>query len=861
MTIAGSSPGPIAPPIEPRASLPLVLRLTARELRAGLSGFYIFIACVALGVMVITGVGALSDALRSGFERQGALLLGGDVTLARPHTRASEAERRWIDTVGTASETATMRTMGRRVDGEDQTLVELKGVDAAYPLVGSVELESGIPIGDALERGVIVHPMLLERLNVRPGDRIRIGEAEFPIAAVLKSEPDGLADRVAYGPRVLLSHADMAKTGLVQPGALIRWRYAVNMSETATPLDERMSAFRDRVKRELPQSGFTITDRRDPSPQVSKTLERLRQFLTLLGLTALVTGGVGVANAVATFIDRRRKVIATFKSVGATGSTVFAVFLVQVLVMALIGVVLGLVLGLFIPPVLTAVLGGYLPVAPEFALSAKSVGLAVTYGVLVALLFALWPLGRAEQVRASVLFRDEVDPSPTWPRARVLALIAAVAAVLAGIAILSAESRWIASYFVAGLALVLALFWGLGGLITRLAHAVRRPRRPELGLAIANIGAPGGLARSVVLSLGAGLSLLVAVALADASLVAELESRLPASSPSYFVIDIPKKDQEAFRAAVLREAPAAEIEDAPMLRGRLVALKGVPVEEITAPPEAQWVLTGDRGLTYSDRVPAGSKVVEGVWWEPGYDGEPLVSFEAELARHLDLKIGDAVTVNVLGRNLTARVASLREVKWESLALNFVMVFSPNTLAGAPNNLLATISLPKEAGPAEEARLARALGRVFPAVTAIRVKEAIEAFNAVFSKVMAAVRVAGSVTLLAGALVLAGAMATAQRRRILEAVILRTLGATRGRILGAHAAEYLLLAVVTAAAATVFGSIAAYGVVTEIMELEFAFSWRAVGLALATASALVLVFGAIGTWRVLSARPVPYLRTE
>ena len=842
-------------------SMPLVLRLAARELRSGLSGFYVFIACVALGVMVITGVGALSDALKSGFEKQGALLLGGDVTVSRPHTRATDVERRWIDGFGRSSETATMRTMGRRIDGEDQALIELKAVDGAYPLVGAVTLESGGALDEALTRGVVADPMLLERLKLTAKDRIWIGEAEFDIAAVLKSEPDGLADRVAYGPRVLLTHDQMAKTGLVQPGALIRWKYAVALTESSEPIEPRLVSFRERVKKDLPESGFSVTDRRDPSPQVTKTLERLRQFLTLLGLTALVTGGVGVANAVATFIDMRRKVIATMKSVGATGATVFSVFLVQVLAMALIGVAVGLSLGLLIPPILTHVLAGYLPVAPEFALSVQSVGLAVAYGLLVALLFALWPLGRAEKVRASVLFRDEVDPSGAWPAPRVLALIAACAATLVAIAVLSSESRTIAASFVGGLAVVLALFWALGGLVTWAARRMKRPRRPELALAIANIGAPGGLTRSVVLSLGAGLSLLVAVALTDASIVNELESRLPASSPAYFVIDITKKDQEAFRATVLREASGAEIEDAPMLRGRMVALKGVPVEEIKAPPEAQWVLTGDRGLSYSDRVPAGSVVVEGEWWKPGYSGEPLVSFEADLARNLDLKVGDMITVNVLGRNLTAKISNLREVKWESLALNFVMVFSPNTLAGAPHNLLATISLPDSVGTVEEVRLARALGKAFPAVTAIRVKEAIEAFNTVFEKVMAAVRVAGSVTLLAGALVLAGAMATAQRRRILEAVILRALGATRARILAAHVAEYLLLATVAALAATVLGSIVAYLVITQLMDLPFAFSGSAVIGALATAAMLVLVFGAVGTWRVLSARPVPYLRTQ
>ncbi len=840
---------------------PLVLRLAWRELRAGISGFHVFIACVALGVMVISAVGALSEALRSGFEKQGAAILGGDVTLARAHQRASTEERAWFAAAGRMSETATLRSMARRLDGEDQSLIELKAVDDAYPLVGKVTLQAGGSLSDALERGAAVHPMLLERLGLSIGDAIKIGEAEIPIAAAIDQEPDGLADRVSYGPRVLVSTATLMKTGIVQPGALVRWRYALLLDSVQSEGPEGLDQFRARVSSELSQSGFTVTDRRDPAPQVSRTLERLRQFLTLLGLTSLITGGVGVANAVATFIDRRRKVIATMKSLGATGATVFAVFLVQVLAMALVGVVIGLALGTVLPPLLASAFSGQLPIDPQFGLSLPGILLGLAYGLLVALLFALWPLGHAEQVSAAVLFRDEVAPNRTWPRLMVLGLIAGVALLLVAIAVISSDSKRIALAFIGALAVVFAVFAGLGTLITRMARRSRRPRRPELALAIANLGAPGGLTRSVVLSLGSGLSLLVAVALADASLVAELSGRLPDKSPSYFVLDIPKADEAKFDTAVRQEAPGAQIELAPMLRGRLISLRGVPVEQIKAPPEADWVLNGDRGLSYSDIIPAGSKVVAGEWWKPGYAGEPLVSFEAELARDLGLGLGDEVTVNVLGRNVTARISNLREVKWESLALNFVMVFSPNTLAGAPHNLLATISLPDDTPVSEEVRLARTLGKALPTVTTIRVKEAIEAFNAVFGKVMIAVRVAGSVTLLAGALVLAGALATAQRRRILEAVILRALGATRRRILAAHAVEYLLLAAVTALAAIVIGGIAAYVAVTQLMDMDFTFSASAVAQALAVASILVLAFGAVGTWRVLGARPVPYLRSH
>ncbi len=319
------------------------------------------------------------------------------------------------------------------------------------------------------------------------------------------------------------------------------------------------------------------------------------------------------------------------------------------------------------------------------------------------------------------------------------------------------------------------MFLGLGTAITWAAKRMPRPRRPELALAVRNLGAPGGLTRSVVLSLGAGLSLLVTVALVDRSIVAELTGRLPGDSPNYFVADIKRSEIDAFLALIAREAPAAKVQQAPMLRGRMVKLGDRPVEEIKAPPEVQWVLNGDRGLTYAAQVPEGSTVVAGQWWPADYSGEPLVSFEADIAKGLRLKIGDHVTVNVLGRNVTARIANLREVKWESLSLNFVLVFSPNTLAGAPHNLLATVTLPKDTPLAGEAKLAQEIGRAFPASTAVRVKDAIDAFNVIFGRVMIAVRAAGSVTLLAGALVLAGALATAQRRRIQQAVILKTLG--------------------------------------------------------------------------------------
>jgi putative ABC transport system permease protein len=843
--------------------IPLALKLALREQRNGLRGFYVFIACVALGVAVITGVGALADALRSSFERQGEALLGGDATLSRPHRPAEGEDRDWLWKQGRVSEAATMRAMARNPKSTEQALVELKGVDAAYPLVGTVSLAGGMPLDDAIRRepGAAVDPILLERLGLKVGERISIGTIEVPIRATIATEPDKLAERLTVGPRVLVSLETLRRAGLADPGSLVVWRYALKLGGSAGQSEGGLLAFRERVKQAMPEGGFTVRDRRDPSPQVSRTLERLRQFLTLVGLTALLVGGVGVANAVATYIDRRRKVIAAFKSLGATSRAILAIHLLQVLLISGIGIVIGIGLGFLIPVGLTAMIGDALPIKADLTVSARSLLTAVAYGLLVSLLFALWPLGRAEQVRAGVLFRDEVAPERVLPRWPIIALTLATALLLAGFAILTSEARMLALYYCLGVVGVFAVFLGLGSAIAWGARRVARPRQPEITLAIGNLGAPGGLTRAVVLSLGAGLSLLVTVALVDRSIIGELTGRLPEESPNYFILDVKRSEIADLHALIARESPAAKVAEAPMLRGRLVKLGERLAENVKAPPDVQWVLNGDRGLTYSESVPEGSSVVAGQWWSADYAGEPLVSFEADIAKGLGLKIGDTVTVNVLGRNVVARIANLREVKWESLSLNFVMVFSPNTLAGAPHNLLATVTLPKDAGFAAEAKLAQQIGRAFPASTAIRVKDAIDAFNVIFNRVMVAVRAAGSVTLLAGALVLAGAMATAQRRRIQQAVILKTLGATSRRILLSHLVEYLVLAILTAFIALLIGSLAAWLIVHRVMDIDFTFSARAAAEAILAATVLVALFGGFGTWRVLKARPVPYLRSE
>jgi len=842
------------------ASLPLAVRFARRELRGGLRGFGIFLACIMLGVATIAGVGSVARGMTEGLAREGRAILGGDIAVTLLQREAGPAERAWLAERGRLSVAATMRAIARQADGNGQALVELKAVDDAYPLVGSLDVEGGdaaalLAPADGIP-GALAEAELTTRSGIAVGDRFRLGTGTFVLRGIITHEPDRLADGFSLGPRLMIGAEALAATGLVQPGSLVEWRYRLLMP--GEPPDSAVEALGEAAGEAFPEGAWRVRTRTDAAPGLKSNIERFAQFLTLIGLTALVVGGVGVANAVSSFLERKRAVIATLKCLGAPAGFPVAVYLVEILVIAAIGIAGGLAIGAMIPFAAGSLLEAVVPVAIG-GIYWGELALAALYGLLTALAFALYPLGRARAVSPAALFRDEVAPSRRRPATGYLAAAGIALAALAGLAVgLSHEPR-IAAVFVAATAGAFVLLRLVAMGLTSLARHAPRTRSTELRLALGNIHRPGALTPAVVLSLGLGLTLLVALVLIDGNFRRELFGTIPATAPSFFMLDIQGEEADALRAFAAAHAPAAKLEMQPMLRGRITALDGVPADKAEIDPEVRWVLRGDRGITYAAAPPANSPITAGAWWPADYDGPPLVSFGDEVAAGLRLAVGDTVTVNVLGREVTAEIASLREINWQSLSINSVMVFTPGTFRGAPFTSLATLSYPEGGTAEEELAFLKAVVDAFPAVTVIRVKDAIETANGIVEQIGWAVRGASGVTLAASILVLGGAFAAGRRRRTEDAVILKTLGATRGRLVATFALEFLLLGGATAVFGLIAGSLAAWFVLATIMDVPFAFlPGPALGAALA-ALALTLVFGLAGTWRVLGARAAPYLR--
>lgn len=843
----------------------VAFRLALRELKSGVRGFGVFLACLALGVAAIAGVASISRSLSDSLAKQGSVILGGDAALTLSAREATDIEQNFLEERGRVGVVATMRAMARvgEENGQDNaTLVELKAIDASYPLTGEVKLDPDIGLLTALASpqgayGAVADPALLARLNISAGDRIKIGDADFEITATIASEPDKLGQGLGFGPRLIVTSGALRKTNLLQPGSLVRWSYRMKLPDSsARALREFVSETRGR----FPGAGWDIRTREAASPQLERNVRRFTEFLTLVGLTALLVGGVGVANAVKYYLDRKNRTIATLKALGATGGTVFSIYFIEVGLLAFAGIILGLMIGALIPFALAWGIGGILPLPFVPAMQPRALLLAALYGAVITVAFIVWPIGRVHDVKVSALFRDLVEPLGAWPRRRYIALTTIAVAALMALAVFSAQDRRIALIYVIASAVVFAALRLLGVAIMAAARRIPRPRSTALRLALSNIHRPGALTPTIVLSLGLGLSLLVTLALIESNLQRQLTKTLPAQAPSFFFIDIPSNDAERFDAFVRDNSPKdAKLDSVPMLRGRIVSMKGVPAEDIKPDPEVAWVLQSDRGITYTEDVPDGSAIVEGNWWPKNYDGPPVVSFEKRAADLLHLKVGDDIVVNVLGRNITASVANLRRVDWESLGINFIMLFPPNAFQGAPHTVLETLAYEGGGDTGVEMKLIRDIARVFPSVTAVRVKEALKAISDLVGQLSIGIRAAAGITLVASILVLAGALAAGHHTRVYDAVILKTLGATRRRLIFIYALEYAILGFITALLAVVLGTFAGAYVVKEVMRFSFVFAGGAALLAAGASVALTVLFGLVGTWRALGQKPASVLR--
>jgi putative ABC transport system permease protein len=830
-------------------TLSLAFRFARRDLRGGVKGLRIVLACLALGVAAITAVGTLRAGIEAGMAADGARILGGEVEVASQQGPLPPAAVDWlVANSARLSQVTAMRAMAV-APGGDRTLVELKAVDDAYPLFGDLVLD---PPGRLAPGEIVVERIVADRLGVAPGAAIRIGDASFTLRGTIAAEPDKVASPAIFGPRAMIAMADLPATALVQPGSLVTFEYRLVLPPAAN-----RAAFAAAFGAAFPQHGWRVRTADAAAPSVNRFVDRAAFFLTLASLTALLVGGIGVATGVRSWLDQRARTIATLRCLGAAPGVIFATYLVQVLALAMVGITIGLVAGFGLTVAAAGALADALPVPPRLGFYPGVLALAALYGLLTALAFALWPLGRAMEIPGAALFRDALQPAGVRPRLGLVGATALAAFALAALIIGTAENRAFAGFFVAGAAGTLIVF-RLGAMaLMAVARRFRGVRRPALRLGLANLHRPGAPTPLILVSLGIGLTTLAAVALIEGNIRRQITDQLPDAAPNFYFIDIQSDQAGDFDRVAAAQPTVSEIKRVPSMRARIVAVNGVPAEQVNTTPETAWALRGDRGLTYAATPPEGTRIVRGDWWPADYRGEPLVSFDANLARGWGVGIGDTITVSVLSRDIPLRIANLRDIEWRGLGLNFVLVASPGLLEAAPHTHIATV----RSGTAQEGTVLRAISEAFPNVSGIRVRDALEQVAALLARIGTALSATATLTLAAGALVLAGAVAAGQRRRVRDAVVLKTVGATRAQIRSAFLVEFGLLGATAGVIAASVGTAAAWGVVRFVMGGEWVFLPGTLAAVVLACTALTLAFGYAGTALALRARPAPLLRNE
>ncbi len=833
----------------------LALTYALRDLRGALSSLRIVLACLILGVSAIAAVQFTSHAVLDGIQKNGRTILGGDLIIRTITTPAPEDLRAWLSERGAAlTDTIEARVMLANEATEDNTLVELKAVPATYPVYGTFESDSGSDLHDSIARnGILLDPALRERLNVEKGDVVRLGEGLFTVKGFIVSEPDRAGgSRFGLAPRAVIAVDDMKSTGFLETGSMVYHDLRVKLADGAFLKDTT-----ENLKADFPDAEWKVTDADNASPQISRFVGRMTLFLTLVGLSALLIGGLGIGNGLRAHLETRLKTIAIFKTLGAAKNFIETIYLIQIAIVTLCGIAIGVLIGAVLPVLVAPQLSNLLPFTVEPVLTASGLLLPALFGLLTSFVFTLWPLGQAVQSSPLDLFRTAIAQVGGMPSKKFRYATIALASALAILAIGTARDPQFAAWFVLGAALCLLLFWAGGKLVAKLAGKISAQGLPALRLGLRNLSRPQNATANTLISLGLGLTVMVSVTLIELNLRHGVEQNLPADAPAFFFLDIQGDQKDGFVDLLSSQETANTIKLSPNLRGRIVAVNGVPASEALKDNGERWLLQNDRGFTYTAELPAHSEITAGEWWPTDYSGPPLVSVVDDVERGFGVKPGDTITVNILGRDITATIANVRTVNWMNFTINFAITFAPGTLEAAPHTWLATVV----ADPAKEADIQRAIGRAYPNISMIRLSDAVKAASGILENIATAVRATALVAVITGILVLAGSLAATRMQRLYDTVVLKVLGIKSSTLLGGFLFEFALLGLIAGGLSLLIGMAVSWAVMVPMMELTWNFYAVPAILTMLAGVVLTLLIGWFVTGRVLSAPVAAHLRNE
>lgn len=823
-----------------------------RDIRSGFRSFYLALICLVIGLASITTVQVAATSILESIQKNSRTILGADWVVRQIYNPIGELEHQWIlDRGGEISETIEMRPMLINPVTGDTVLVELKIIDDAYPLYGDVTLLSEQKFSERVQQGLILDPSLKERLGINEGQNLQLGDIQIPVTGWIANEPDRAGSgRFGLAPRVIMSRSQFKKTRLEKPGSLISYDTRVKWKEQSIPSAEDFQT-------SFPTATWRLTTYENASPQIQRFVKNLLQFMTLVGLSALLIGGIGVANGLGIFFEKRLASIAIYKMIGVPQNILRKIYGYQIAMMTGIGVMVGVGIGAIIPIIGLSFIRDMLPFPIELNYSFESLTTPAIFGVLITWIFALWPFGKAELTSPLLLFRQGLPENVKRPAFDILIIMITLVICLSGFIFVMAVDQKFALYFIIGAFTCFIVFWGIGFLIRKATGKMAEKMTLIPRLALTNLGGPRSATILTLVSIGIGLTVLGGITLIDRNMRGILTERMPKDAPSFFFLDIQPSQKSDFETMIGNWPNARKLMMTPNLRGRIISINGVKAEDALIDQKERWLLQNDRGFTYLAKQPEHSAVTSGEWWPENYQGEPLISVVDDVERGFGIKVGDKITVNILGRDITAKVANIREVNWTSFTINFAITFAPGILNNAPHNWLATVIAPI----GEEAALQKEISRQFPNVSMVRVSEAVKSIQTILSQMVSAVRIMAILALVTGVFVLAGALISTRIQRSYDIVILKVLGMSRRQMLSGLGIEFMILGVTASLIAALLGIAISWGVLDPLMDLGWIFYPLLTGGIILSGLLIIFVTGLLTMWSILNASAGTYLRNE
>lgn len=840
-----------------------VLRMAMREIRASWKRLLFFFICIAIGVASIVSLRSVIQSIRGGIGGEAKNMLGADLVMSS-NSPFSDAVRARVSAEQAAGritavlEATELMTMARPADSARAAtrMVELRAVQEGFPMYGVLRLHRGTYSHDLLKsRGALVRPELLSQLGIEDGSDIRIGQQTFTIRGIIASEPGRRLGAFSVGPRVFIDAADLPATGLTGFGSRVSHQLLLRAPESEA----------ENLGRELRETFVNefvgVRSARRADDRMGANLTRAENYLSLVGLVVLILGGIGISSVTRVFVQQKIKSIAILKCVGGSTRQILGVYLTQVVLLGLAGCLLGIVVAAGVVAAIPALVGEVATALNvDYGLTASAVLQGAAVGLCVSLLFALVPLLDIRHVKPSLLLRGEAATGAgiDWLRWTAMGLVGMTLVAIASWQAASLRTALILSAGLVGVAIVLHAV-GIG--LVRAVQPLRYARSFALRQAVLHVVRPGNQTRVILLAVGLGTFFILGIRALQVNLLQDFAVQVGADSPDMFLMDVQNDQREALSVLVdgsngARGRPIL----IPVLRARVTAVHGRAVElDNVQDVRGRGSLAREYTVTYRASLEENEEIVEGRWWNPD-SPIPEVSVEDSIREHVAINPGDLMRFDILGRAVTARVANIRRVTWTDFRSGgFIFVFRPDTFANAPHAFMSTAIGPADS--ADRGRLAADIVEQFPNVSVIDLREILDRIQAVASNVTLAITVVGALVLLSGVLILVGAVSMTKFRRVYEAAILKTLGATTRLVATMLLLEYGVLGAIAGTIGALGSIVLSWGVATFALDMTWtpAPGIAVTGIVLTTI--LVAAVGVIASLDVLRHKPLATLRAE